>query len=138
MTDPRMGGNQFPWEGEVLESSRDFVFQNTFKSMEAMCRIIDENGTKPELEAHDLGHLHSIASLLQAGVVKPPITMQVVTGILGGIGSSPYDIMTMHQTADRLFGRGSYNWSVIGAGQAEFPDATLALILGGHVRFDME
>ncbi len=129
---------QFPWEGQFLESSRDFVFQNTFKSMEAMCRIMDENGTKPELEAYDVGHLHNIAYLLQAGIVKPPITMQFVTGILGGIGSNPYDIITMHQTADRLFGKGSYNWSVIGAGKAEFPDATLALILGGHVRVGME
>ena len=109
---------QFPWEEKFLESSRDFVFQNTFKSMEAMCRIMDENGTKPELEAYDVGHLHNIAYLLQAGVVKPPITMQFVTGILGGIGSSPYDIITMHQTADRLFGKDRYNWSVIGAGRS--------------------
>ena len=129
---------QFPWEKQFLDASRDFVFQNTFKSMESMCRIMDENGTKPELEAYDVGHLHNIAWLLQAGIVKPPITMQFVTGILGGIGSNPYDVITMHQTADRLFGRDSYNWSVIGAGKAEFPDATLALILGGHVRVGME
>ena len=129
---------QFPWEKQFLDASRDFVFQNTFKSMESMCRIMDENGTKPELEAYDVGHLHNIAWLLQAGIVKPPITMQFVTGILGGIGSNPYDVITMHQTADRLFGEGAYNWSVIGAGKAEFPDATLALILGGHVRVGME
>ena len=129
---------QFPWEKQFLDASRDFVFQNTFKSMESMCRIMDENGTKPELEAYDVGHLHNIAWLLQAGIVKPPITMHFVTGILGGIGSNPYDVITMHQTADRLFGRDSYNWSVIGAGKAEFPDATLALILGGHVRVGME
>jgi uncharacterized protein (DUF849 family) len=129
---------QFPWEGQFLKSSRDFIFQNTFESMETMCKIMDENGTKPELEAYDVGHLYNIAYLLQAGIIKPPITIQFVTGILGGIGSSPYDIMNMHQTADRLFGRGNYNWSVIGAGKAEFPDATLSLILGGHVRVGME
>jgi uncharacterized protein (DUF849 family) len=129
---------QFPWEEKFLKASRDFVFQNTFESMERMCKIMDENGTKPELEAYDVGHLYNIAYLLQAGIVKAPITVQFVTGILGGIGSSPYDIITMHQTADRLFGKDSYNWSVIGAGKAEFPDATLALILGGHVRVGME
>jgi uncharacterized protein (DUF849 family) len=106
--------------------------------MEKMCKIMDASGTKPELEAYDVGHLQNIAYMLQAGIVKPPITMQFVTGILGGIGSSPYDIMTMHQTADRLFGKGQYNWSVIGAGKAEFPDAMLSLILGGHVRVGME
>lgn len=129
---------QFPWEGQFLKASRDFVFQNTFESMEAMCKIMDENGTKPELEAYDVGHLYNIDYLLQAGIIKAPITMQFVTGILGGIGSSPYDIMNMHQTAERLFGKGQYNWSVIGAGKTEFPDATLSLILGGHVRVGME
>ena len=129
---------QFPWETQYLNATKDFVFQNTFASMEKMCKIMDENGTKPELEAYDVGHLHNIAYMLQAGIVKPPITMQFVTGILGGIGSNPYDIIGMHQTADRLFGPGKYNWSVIGAGKAEFPDATLSLILGGHVRVGME
>jgi len=129
---------QFPWEGQFLDASRDFVFQNTFESMGKMCKIMDESGTKPELEAYDVGHLYNIAYLLQAGIVKPPITMQFVTGILGGIGSTPYDVMNMHQTADRLFGRGNYNWSVIGAGKAEFPNAMQSLILGGHVRVGME
>jgi len=129
---------KFPWEEQYLKATRDFVFANTFESMEKMCGIMDANGTKPELEAYDIGHLHNIAYMLQAGIVKAPITMQFVTGILGGIGSSPYDIMNMHQTADRLFGKGEYNWSVIGAGKAEFPDAMLSLLLGGHVRVGME
>ena len=129
---------QHPWEPAYLNGTKDFVFQNTFASMEKMCQIMDANGTKPELEAYDTGHLYNIAYLLQTGIVKAPITMQFVTGILGGIGSSPYDIINMHQTADRLFGRGKYNWSVIGAGKAEFPDATQALLLGGHVRVGME
>ena len=129
---------KYPWEPAYLGATKDFVFQNTFASMEKMCKIMDDNGTKPELEAYDTGHLYNIAYLLQAGIVKAPITMQFVTGILGGIGSSPYDIINMHQTADRLFGKGQYNWSVIGAGKAEFPDATQALLLGGHVRVGME
>lgn len=129
---------QFPWEKQFLDASRKFIFQNTFESMERMCRIMEESGTKPELEAYDVGHLYNIAYLLSAGIVKPPITMQFVTGILGGIGASPYDIISMHQTAERLFGTGNYNWSVIGAGKAEFPDATMSLILGGHVRVGME
>lgn len=129
---------QFEWEGNYLHATKDFIFPNTFESMEKMCNIMDANGTKPELEAYDVGHLYNIAYLLRAGVVKAPITLQFVTGILGGIGSSPYDIITMHQTAERLFGKDQYNWSVIGAGKAEFPDAMLSLILGGHVRVGME
>lgn len=129
---------KFPWEGQMLDMTRNFVFENTFASMEKMCKIFDENGTKPELEVYDVGHLYNIAYLIQAGVIKPPITMQFVTGILGGISSTPYDIMNLHTTAERLFGRGKYAWSVIGAGKAEFPMATMALILGGHVRVGLE
>lgn len=129
---------KFPWEPAMLNMTRSFIFENTFEAMEKMCKIFDENGTKPELEVYDTGHLYNIAYLMEKGVVKPPITMQFVTGILGGINSSPYDIINLHTTADRLFGRGKYNWSVIGAGKAEFPAATLALLLGGHVRVGLE
>jgi len=129
---------KFPWELAMLTMSKNFVFENTFESMEKMCKIFDANGTKPELEVYDTGHLYNIAYMLEKGIVKSPITMQFVTGILGGISSTPYDIMNLHTTADRLFGKGKYNWSVIGAGKAEYPDATMALILGGHVRVGME
>lgn len=129
---------KFPWEPAMLDLTRNFIFENTFGSMEKITKIMYENGTKPELEVYDTSHLYNIAYMIQAGLVKTPITMQFVTGILGGINSTPYDIMNLHTTADRLFGRGKYAWSVIGAGKAEFPAATMALLLGGHVRVGME
>jgi uncharacterized protein (DUF849 family) len=129
---------KFPWESQMLDMTKNFVFENTFAAMEKVCKIMSENGTKPELEVYDTGHLYNIAYLLQAGIVKPPITMQFVTGILGGISSTPYDIMNLHTTAERLFGKGKYAWSVIGAGKAEYPAAIMALILGGHVRVGLE
>ena len=129
---------KFPWESQMLDMTKNFVFENTFAAMEKVCKIMSENGTKPELEVYDTGHLYNIAYLIQAGIVKPPITMQFVTGILGGISSTPYDIMNLHTTAERLFGKGQYAWSVIGAGKAEYPAAIMALILGGHVRVGLE
>lgn len=129
---------KFPWEEAMLNLTRNYIFDNTFEAMEKMCTIFEANGTKPELEVYDTGHLYNIAYLLEKGFVKPPITMQFVTGILGGISSTPYDIMNLHTTAERIFGKGQYNWSVIGAGRAEYPAATMALILGGHVRVGME
>lgn len=129
---------KYPWEEAMLKLTKNYIFDNTFEAMEKMCKIFEEHGTKPELEIYDTGHLYNVAFLLSRGVIKPPITMQFVTGILGGINSTPYDIMNLHTTADRLFGKGNYNWSVIGAGRAEFPACTLALLLGGHVRVGME
>lgn len=129
---------KFPWESAMLNMTKGFIFENTFLAMETMTKIMNENGTKPELEVYDVGHLYNIAFLLQKGIIKPPITMQYVTGILGGIGSTPYDIMNLHTTAERLFGTGKYSWSVIGAGKAQFPATTMSLIMGGHVRVGME
>ena len=129
---------KYEWEPQMLEMTRNFIFENTFGAMEKICKIMDENGTKPELEVYDVGHLYNIAYLLSQGILKPPLYLQFVTGILGGINSTPYDIMYLHTTADRLFGAGKYNWSVIGAGKAEYPCATMALLLGGHVRVGLE
>lgn len=129
---------KYPWESQMLNLTRNFVFENTFGSMAKMCQIMYENGAKPELEVYDVSHLYNIAYLIQAGIIKTPITMQFVTGILGGISSTPYDIMNLHTTAERLFGTGKYAWSVIGAGKAEYPATTMSLILGGHVRVGME
>ena len=97
-----------------------------------------ENGTKPEFEVYDTGHLYNLAYLIQAGFIKPPVYLQFVTGILGGIGSTPYDLINLHTTADRLIGQGNYLWSAFGAGRAEFPFCTQALLLGGNVRVGME
>lgn len=129
---------KFAWELQMLDMTKNFIFENTFTSMEKVCSIMNENGTKPELEVYDMGQLYNIAYLIQAGLVKPPVFLQFVTGILGGINSTPYDIMNLHTTAERLFGKGKYQWSVIGAGKAEYTAATQALLLGGHVRIGME
>jgi len=129
---------KYDWEPKMLAMTKDFIFENTFGAMETICKIMDKNGTKPELEVYDTGHLTNIAYLLQAGIVKPPLYLQFVTGILGGINSTPYDIMNLHTSADRLFGKDKYQWSVIGAGRAEYPVATMALLLGGNVRVGLE
>ncbi|UMZ74228.1 3-keto-5-aminohexanoate cleavage protein [Natranaerofaba carboxydovora] len=129
---------KFQWEPYMLDMTKDFIFENTFAAMEKICQIMYDNGTKPELEVYDTGHLYSIAYMLERGIVKPPIYLQFVTGILGGINSTPYDIMNLHTTADRLFGKNNYQWSVIGAGKAEFPAATMGLFLGGNVRVGLE
>jgi uncharacterized protein (DUF849 family) len=129
---------KYEWEENMLETLKGFIFQNTFADLKTMINIMQSNGTKPELEVYDVGHLYNCAYLLQAGFLKPPIYLQFVTGILGGIGSTTYDLIHLHQTSDRLFGEKNYQWSVIGAGRAEFPICTQGLFLGSHVRVGME
>lgn len=129
---------KFEWEKSMLESTKNFVSQNSFATLERMCEVMKENGTKPELEIYDVGHLYNVQYLLKIGMLEEPLFLQFVTGIMGGIGATIYDLMYLHQTADRLFGPGNYNWSAIGAGKMEFTLCTTSLFLGGHVRVGME
>lgn len=129
-----------PWEELVMKSemSETFTFQNTFGDIKKMVAAMDANGTKPEFEVYDVGHLYNLGYLAMKGFVKFPVYLQLVTGILGGIASTPYDLMHLHTTAERLFGKGNYEWSVIGAGRHQFPMCAYGMLMGGHVRVGME
>jgi len=130
---------KYPWEKGFVEMTKDVIFRNTFADLEYFLQSLLDNDTKPECEAYDVGHLYNINYLVRKGLIKPPLWMQFVTGILGGIGTALEDIMYMKQTADRLFGAQNYDWSVIGAGYPdEFKAATLAIMMGGHVRVGLE
>ena len=130
---------KYPWEKEFALSTKEFIFRNTFADIEHFCKTMQENNTKPEHEVYDVGHLYNMHYFVKKGIIKPPIWLQFVTGILGGIGSSLENIMYMKQTADRLFGADNYKWSAIGAGYpAEFDACALAIMMGGHARVGLE
>ncbi|MDQ4144830.1 MAG: 3-keto-5-aminohexanoate cleavage protein [Actinomycetota bacterium] len=128
---------RYDWEEEYLESSRDYVFRNTFKDLEYMCNTLRENGTKPELEVYDVGHLYSVAHLLDRGLLDVPVHIQFVMGVLGSVGPRPEELMHFHERAKALLG--DHTWSVAGIGyRGQFHLATLSLILGGNVRVGLE
>jgi uncharacterized protein (DUF849 family) len=130
---------RYPWEKGFILGTKENVFQNTFSDIEYFCQTMKQNGTRPECEAYDVGHIYNIAYLVREKLLQIPIWMQFVTGVLGGIGSSLEDIMYMKQTSDRLFGAQNYRWSVIGVGYPdEFKAAALAIMMGGHVRVGLE
>jgi uncharacterized protein (DUF849 family) len=128
---------QHDWERQHLENSRDLVFKNTFADIEKILTSCAENGTRFECECYDIGHLYNLAHFLERGVVKPPLFVQSVFGILGGIGPHPEDVAHMKRTADRLFGD-RYRWSVLGAGRHQMPVASMAAAMGGNVRVGLE
>jgi uncharacterized protein (DUF849 family) len=128
---------QFPWEREHLENSRDLVFRNSFKDIEYILTACADNGTRFEFECYDIGHLYNLRHFLDRGLVKPPLFVQSVFGILGGIGTHAEDVAHMKRTADRLFGD-QYQWSVLGAGAAQMRVAAIAAGMGGNVRVGLE
>ena len=125
------------WERAHLEGSRDAVFRNTFKDIEHVLTTLGNAGTRFEFECYDTSHLYNLHHFLERGLVKPPLFVQTVFGILGGIGSHPEDVMHMKRTADRLFGD-QYHWSVLGAGRAQMQIAAMSAAMGGNVRVGLE
>jgi uncharacterized protein (DUF849 family) len=128
---------KFDWEREYIEGSRTGFFKNTFADIEYILTQCAENGTRFEVECYDIGHLYTLAHMVDRGIVKPPLFVQSVFGILGGIGTHPEDVVHMKRTADRLFGD-SYRWSVLGAGRHQMQIAAIAAAMGGNVRVGLE
>lgn len=125
------------WERPYLEGSDDRIFRNTFKDIEHILTSCQDNGTRFEIECYDIGHLYTAAHFLERGIVKPPLFIQSVFGLLGGIGAHPEDVVHMKRTADRLFGD-DYVWSVLGAGANQMRVCTQSATLGGNCRVGLE
>lgn len=128
---------KYDWERKALEGSRDLVFRNTFADIEHLLKTLSAFDTRFEFECYDTSHLYNLHHFLERGLVKPPLFIQTVFGILGGIGPHPEDVMRLKRTADRLFGD-QYQWSVLGAGRNQMPIAAMAAAMGGHVRVGLE
>lgn len=128
---------QHEWEPAMLEASRDVVFRNTYADIQYALEMLNETGARYEFECYDTSHLHNLHYFYTEGLVKGPLFIQTVFGLLGGIGSHPDEVMHMKRTADRLFGD-NYRWSVLGAGRSQMPIAAMAAAMGGNVRVGLE
>jgi uncharacterized protein (DUF849 family) len=134
---PRYKEWKHEWEREDLAGSDERIFKNTFKDIEKILTSCAKNRTRFEIECYDIGHLYTARHFLAEGLVQPPLFIQSVFGILGGIGAHPDDVMHMKRTADRLFGN-QYHWSVLGAGRNQMPIAAQSAAMGGNVRVGLE
>ena len=127
----------FDWEEDYLRQSDGYIFRNTFRDIGFVARELGPLGIKFEHECYDVGHLYNLKFCMDTGLFKPPVFIQFVFGILGGIGADLDNLVFMKRTADRLFGD-DYRWSVLGAGGAQMVFATTAAAMGGNVRVGLE
>lgn len=125
------------WEREHLENTRNLVFKNTYLDIETILSLGTANGTRFEFECYDVSHLNNLRHFMDRGLVKAPVFVQTVFGILGGIGADPEDLMHMHRTAVRLFGD-QFRWSILGAGRNQMPLAAIGAAMGSNVRVGLE
>jgi uncharacterized protein (DUF849 family) len=127
---------KFDWEKPYLAGTDDFIFPNTFKTMREFLEIFASTGTKPEFEIYDMGMINNLAFLIKKGIVKTPVYLQFVMGILGGIPATPENLVYLHDTARRQIG--DFQFSVCAAGNQQFPLCTQSLIMGGNARVGLE
>ena len=128
---------RYDWEPGYLEATRSGIFRNTFADIERILQTMGALGTRFEFECYDVGHLYTLAHFLDRGLVQPPVFVQTVFGVLGGIGTDPEDLLHMRRTADRLLGK-EYVWSILGAGRHQMNLVTMGAIMGGNVRTGLE
>ena len=128
----------YDWEQPKIAGMKDCVFKNTFADIEYILGSFGESGTRFELECYDVGHLYNLAYFVDRAIIKPPLFIQAVFGILGGLGPDPENLFVMRSTADHLFGRDNYHLSILGAGRHQMSLLTMGAILGANVRVGLE
>ncbi|MBS0454118.1 MAG: 3-keto-5-aminohexanoate cleavage protein [Proteobacteria bacterium] len=130
---------QHDWEKPYVEGMEDLIFRNTFRDIKHILQVLGKDcGTRFEFECYDVGHLYNLAHFVDEGLIEGPLFIQGILGILGGLGPDPENLVTLKSTADRLFGRGGYRFSVLGGGRHQMPLLTMGAVLGTSVRVGLE
>jgi 3-keto-5-aminohexanoate cleavage enzyme len=118
-------------------SRKDFVFkmvfQNPFDEIIELLEAMNELGIKPEHECFDIGHVGSLAPLIDMGVLKTPLHVDCVMGVIGGIPPTPRNLAAMVDNIPA----GSH-WGVIGISREQWTLLAAALTLGGSIRAGVE
>ncbi|MCW2996618.1 MAG: 3-keto-5-aminohexanoate cleavage protein [Solirubrobacterales bacterium] len=117
---------------------KDFVFStvfaNPFTEIIDFLNLMNELGIKPEHECFDVGHVGSLAPLIDMGVLKTPLHVDFVMGVTGGIPPTARNLAAM---ADNL-PEGDHHWGVIGISRVQWTMVAAALSLGGSIRVGLE
>jgi uncharacterized protein (DUF849 family) len=124
-------------------SRKDFVFQmvftNPFEEIVELLRAMGELGIKPEHECFDIGHVASLEPLLDMGVLKAPLHVDCIMGVLGGIPPEPRNLPRMVANIPGIADRDARpHWGVIGISREQWLLVASALTLGGSVRVGLE
>ncbi|HUA69712.1 MAG TPA: 3-keto-5-aminohexanoate cleavage protein [Solirubrobacteraceae bacterium] len=111
-----------------------FVFANPFDEIIELLEAMRRLGIKPEHECFDVGHVGSLAPLVDMGLLEAPLHADFVMGVVGGIPASARNLAVM---ADNL-PAGKHHWGVIGIGRDQWMLVAAALTLGGSIRVGLE
>jgi 3-keto-5-aminohexanoate cleavage enzyme len=143
-------------------SRRDFVFKmvfaNPFEEIIELLRAMNELGIKPEHECFDLGHIGSLEPLIDMGVLNPPLHVDCIMGVVGGVPPGARNLAAMVANipgvdppsltstspidtggvAGMTSGGARSHWAVIGISRRQWELVAAALTLGGSIRVGLE
>ena len=109
------------------------VFQNPFEEIIELLTAMNELGIKPEHECFDVGHVGSLEPLIDMGVLKVPLHVDCVMGVVGGIPPSARNLAAMVENIPP-----DSHWGVIGISREQWMLVSAALTLGGSIRVGLE
>ncbi|HMS61804.1 MAG TPA: 3-keto-5-aminohexanoate cleavage protein [Solirubrobacteraceae bacterium] len=122
-------------------SRREFVFNtvfaNPFDEIIELLTAMNELGIKPEHECFDLGHIGSLEPLVHMGVLKAPLHVDCVMGVVGGVPPTARNLAAMVDNIQAVSG-GPHHWAVIGISRMQWTLISAALALGGSIRVGLE
>jgi uncharacterized protein (DUF849 family) len=123
-------------------SRRDFVFQfvftNPFEEIVELLRAMRRLRIKPEHECFDVGHVGSLAPLVDMGLLDPPLHADFIMGVLGGVPATARNLAVMADNLAEAWPGETHHWGVIGIGRDQWRMAAAGLTLGGSIRVGLE
>jgi 3-keto-5-aminohexanoate cleavage enzyme len=115
------------------------VFSNPFEEIVQLLEAMNELGIKPEHECFDVGHVGSLAPLIDMGVLRPPLHVDCVMGVVGGIPPTARNLAAMVDNIPAAApGERASHWGVIGVSRDQWMLVSAALSLGGSIRVGLE
>jgi 3-keto-5-aminohexanoate cleavage enzyme len=113
-----------------------FVFTNPFDEIIELLQAMRRLDIKPEHECFDVGHVGSLAPLVDMGLLDPPLHADFVMGVVGGIPATARNLAVMADNLAEV--HPGHHWGVIGIGRDQWMLVAAALTLGGSIRVGLE
>jgi 3-keto-5-aminohexanoate cleavage enzyme len=111
-----------------------FVFTNPFEEIIELLEAMRRLHIKPEHECFDVGHVGSLAPLVDMGLLEAPLHADFVMGVVGGVPATARNLAAMAENLPA----GTHHWGVIGIGRGQWTMVAAALTLGGSIRVGLE
>ncbi|HEV2776175.1 MAG TPA: 3-keto-5-aminohexanoate cleavage protein, partial [Solirubrobacteraceae bacterium] len=109
------------------------VFANPFEEIVELLEAMNELAIRPEHECFDVGHVGSLAPLLDMGLLRAPLHVDCVMGVTGGIPPTVRNLVAMVDNIPV-----GAHWGVVGVSRGQWTLVAAALALGGSVRVGLE